>query len=285
MGIVNCVPLDFGFPAFFVFPRPQSFGFFAIGDMAVAGIAFQDLSGSVGDIRQMTEQGAFSSFVNGGVLLFLAPDGFKEVDHMGGGHITATSELRASFAASRFAFTDQFTSTVKQLVSIPVDVDAALSSVDDCSPSGFAVGAVAVSALAVPLDGFVSIELESCVHGVVHRPSVLRPMIFTRYHNDFIGEVGLQRPSRHIQFVGGIIAGFSRSVFPAVPVPVIIPGIVGIFPSWGRPLKKLPIQPFWGRSFYRMGHLAPGAIIISFGQIGITNGSAMDLVDDFLGMS
>jgi hypothetical protein len=42
-------------PAFFIFPRPKFFGFFAIGDITIRGVAFQDLAGSGGNVGQMAE--------------------------------------------------------------------------------------------------------------------------------------------------------------------------------------------------------------------------------------
>src|SRR5690606_27979878 len=110
------------------------FRFFAILDMSVGRITFKHLSCSVGNIGQVTEQGAFSAFVNGGVLFLLAPYGLKKVDDMSGGHISAAAQLRSTFASAWFAFPDQFPASVKQLVGIPAHVDRTFRSVDAGAP-------------------------------------------------------------------------------------------------------------------------------------------------------
>src|SRR5690554_1342674 len=107
------------------------------------------------------------------------------------GHIAAAAELRTPFASAGFAFTDQFATSVIQLIGTAVDMNGSFCSIDDRPSAGLSIGAVAVSAFSIPFDGFVPVKLEGGVHGIIHGPSIIRPMVFSRIYDHFIGEVGL----------------------------------------------------------------------------------------------
>src|SRR5680860_1082071 len=78
--------------------------------------------------------------------------------------------------------------------------------------------------------------------------------------------------------MSSIISGFSGSVFPAIPMPVIIPGFFGIVTSRGRSLEQFPIQALGNRSSFLNWHLTPGVGVKSYSFIRCTNYSFMNFI-------
>src|SRR5690554_5787887 len=178
LPLIVYVRLYFWFPAFFVFPGPKLFSFSTIGYTSIGRIAFQYFSCPGSNVCQMTKQGTLSPFINWRIGFFFSPDGFKEVDNVRGGHITTTTEIGASFTSGGFVVPDQFPITVKQFILTPVYVHRPLGSIN-YRTSVRSIGFLTISTFPVPLDGFVIIKLKNGIHGIVHGPTIIDPMVFS----------------------------------------------------------------------------------------------------------
>src|SRR5690606_41798542 len=78
--------------------------------------------------------------------------------------------------------------------------------------------------------------------------------------------------------MGSIIAGLGSAIIPAIPMPVVVPGIVHILLPWCRTLKELPIQALWCGSFHRAGHFTSGTVVVCLGYICVAVYTEVNLI-------
>ena len=188
----------------------------------------------------MAQQRTFCPLVDGGGLFGFPPNGLEKINHVPGCHVSATAEGCSGLRPGCLAVFNHFAFPIIQFVAIPVNIYAARAAIDNCTPVA-AVGFMTIAAFAVPLDNLVAGKSERSIHGVIHHPAIVGKRPFGCFDRHILRKIDLQGPAGHIQFVGGVVAALGGAVIPAIPVPVIIPGIVHVGGTGSWSLKQLPV--------------------------------------------
>src|SRR5690625_1811103 len=167
---------------------------------------------------------ADSSIIDWCCQFSFSADGIEKIDHMGSRHISSTSQSCARFFRSRFIVFDHFSTPVIEDILTPIDKYRTFATIDHRTPSG-TLGVICIPASSVPLTHPILRTSQSSFDAVVHLPSILREVSFRSFDGYPHRNVHLEGPSCEVQFVRGIISCFCRSIIPAIPMPVVVPGL------------------------------------------------------------